>query len=563
MEQLLPAGRQRACQQPDRRHDRDPRIAVALHLEQHHRAQRQRNRGQHLVGDAEQRPQGVDAAQWIDDALVQEVAPGRHAQARGQQVGDDVFRLFQGWHEAAQQVLQHEAAGTRARIDCRQDEQRFEQDGEVVPEGHHARAADGLMQDMRHADGQRGRPARARNDRAFADVLRGLDQVLRRHHEAPTGDHLCHLIRRGANDGGRAVHGVVDARLDHASRHQGHDGHERFHQHAAVTDVAGLHFVFDQLGRGARRNQRMEARHGAASDGDEQEREQVARPHRAGAVHELGQRGHLQLGRHHHDADRQADDGADLQEGRQVVARGQQQPHGQHGRDEAVDDQDPGQALAVEVEHRADDRMRGHVLAEGDGRHQAHEADDRDLADLARADVAQVHAHEERDGNGGGHREGAPRRMRQRLHHDQRQHGQDDHHDHEGAEQRDHARNLAQLGLHQVAQRTAVAASRDEQDREILHRAGEHHAGQDPQHAGQIAHLRGQHRADQRTRAGDGGEVVAEQHVLVGGHVVQAVVVLPCRRHARRVQLEHLARDEAAVITVCDQIYADGGNHHP
>ena len=307
----------------------------------------------------------------------------------------------------------------------------------------------------------------------------------------------------------------------------------------------------------------MEARYCAAGDGDEQEREQVARPDRAGAVHELRQRGHLQFRRHDHDADRQAEDGADLQEGRQVVARGQQQPHGQHGGDEAVDDQDPGQALAIEIEHRAQHRMRGHVLTKGDGGHQADEADDRDLADLARTDVAQVHAHEQRDGDGGRDREGAPGRMRQRLHHDQRQHGQDDHHDHEGAEQRDHARDLAQFGLDQIAQRPAVTARRDEQDGEVLHGAGEHHARQDPEHARQVTHLGGQHRAHQGASPRDGGKVVAEQHVLVGRHVVQAVVVLPGRRHARGVQLEDVLGDEPAVIAVCDQVDAYGGNHHP
>ena len=41
----------------------------------------------------------------------------------------------------------------------------------------------------------------------------------------------------------------------------------------------------------------MEARHRAAGDGDEQEREQAARPHRAGAVDEPGHGRHLQFGR--------------------------------------------------------------------------------------------------------------------------------------------------------------------------------------------------------------------------------------------------------------------------
>ena len=94
------------------------------------------------------------------------------------------------------------------------------------------------------------------------------------------------------------------------------------------------------------------------------------------------------------------------------------------------------------------------------------------------------------------------------------------------AEQRDQCPATVPISvLDQVAQRAAVAARRDEQDDEVLHRAGEHHAGQDPQRARQVAHLRGEHRADQRAGAGDGREVVAEQHVLVGGHVVEAVVV--------------------------------------
>ena len=48
------------------------------------------------------------------------------------------------------------------------------------------------------------------------------------------------------------------------------------------------------------------------------------------------------LRRHDDDADGQRDDGADLQEGGQVIPRRQQQPHRQHRGDEAVADQEPG-----------------------------------------------------------------------------------------------------------------------------------------------------------------------------------------------------------------------------
>nr|GEU28427.1 response regulator GacA, putative [Tanacetum cinerariifolium] len=563
MEHLLPAGRQRAQQQPDRGHDGHPCIFAALHLEQHAGAQHQCNRGQHLVGDAEQRPQGVDAAQRIDHALVQEVAPRRHAQAGRDQVGKRVFGLLHRRHERAQQVLQHEAAGAGAGVHGSEDEQRLEQDGKVVPECHHALAADHVGQDVGHADGQRGRAARTRDDAVFAHVLGGLHQHLGRHIKAPLRDCRCGGLGRGADQCGRAVHGKVNAWLDGGRGHQRHHGHERFHQHGAVTDVARVHFVFNHLGRGARSDQRMEAGHGAASDGDEQEREQGARPHRAGTVDELGHGRHFQVRRDDNDAHRQADDGADLEEGGQVIARRQQQPHGQHRGDKTVADQHPGQLGAGEVEQGRERRMFLHVLAAQDGAHQQHEADDRHFADAAHADEARVHAHEQRDRDGGNHGKAAPRRVGQRFDHDQRQHGQDDHHDHEGAEQGDHAGNRAQFGFDQVAQRAAVAPHRNEQHDEVLHGARKHHAGQDPQHAGQVAHLRGQHGADQGTGAGNGGKVVAEQHVLVGGDVVEAVIEALRRRQAPGVETQHVPGDVQAVIAVGDQVHADRGNHDP
>ena len=38
------------------------------------------------------------------------------------------------------------------------------------------------------------------------------------------------------------------------------------------------------------------------------------------------------------------------------------------------------------------------------------------------------------------------------------------------------------------------------------------HAEDDPQSGGQVAHLRGQDRADERSGAGDAGKVLAEEH---------------------------------------------------
>jgi hypothetical protein len=78
-----------------------------------------------------------------------------------------------------------------------------------------------------------------------------------------------------------------------------------------------------------------------------------------------------------------------------------------------------------------------------------------------------------------------------------------------------------------------------------------------------VAHLRGEHRADERPGAGDRGEVMAEQHVFVGRYVVEAVVVFDGRRHPQPVELHHLAGDETAVEAICDQIDTDCCDHDP
>jgi hypothetical protein len=57
--------------------------------------------------------------------------------------------------------------------------------------------------------------------------------------------------------------------------------------------------------------------------------------------------------------------------------------------------------------------------------------------------------------------------------------------------------------------------------------------------------------------------VVAEQHVLVGRHVVQAVVVAVRGGLAVGVQPQHLVGDEQAVVAVGDEVGADRGGHHP
>ena len=127
----------------------------------------------------------------------------------------------------------------------------------------------------------------------------------------------------------------------------------------------------------------------------------------------------------------------------------------------------------------------------------------------------------------------------QRVDHDQPEHRDQDDHDREHADQRRDARRPAR------SPRVAIWPSdlpsrRIEANRidQVLHRTAKHDADEDPDRAGQVAELRGQHRPDQRTRAGDRREVVAEDDPPVGRHEVLPVVEPIRRRRPRVVERE-------------------------
>ena len=80
---------------------------------------------------------------------------------------------------------------------------------------------------------------------------------------------------------------------------------------------------------------------------------------------------------------------------------------------------------------------------------------------------------------------------------------------------------------------------------------------------GQVAELGGQHRADQRARAGDRGEVVAEEHPAGGRHEVAAVGQPLGRRGPAVVEAEDPVGEEAAVEAEGDEVGADGGEDEP
>ena len=150
-----------------------------------------------------------------------------------------------------------------------------------------------------------------------------------------------------------------------------------------------------------------------------------------------------------------------------------------------------------------------------------------------------------------------------RLHHHQRQHRDQDHHDDEDADQGGGRRRGAEFVAGHLAQRTAPSPGGDPQHQVVLHAAGEHGADDDPDAAGQIAHLGGQHRTDEWPRPGDGGEMVAEQHPPVGRHVVGAVVEDFGRGGVVVARAHDLHLDQPGIEPESDDVGADRGDHEP
>src|SRR5260370_5565409 len=106
-----------------------------------------------------------------------------------------------------------------------------------------------------------------------------------------------------------------------------------------------------------------------------------------------------------------------------------------------------------------------------------------------------------------------------------------------------------------------MAHGSDQRDK-IVNATGQHRPNEDPQEARSETKLRGQGGTDQGTRAGDGGEVMAEKNPLGRRHVVVTVVVNMSRSAAAVVQSEGLRGDEGAVIAVANRVNAKGSEEN-
>ena len=96
----------------------------------------------------------------------------------------------------------------------------------------------------------------------------------------------------------------------------------------------------------------------------------------------------------------------------------------------------------------------------------------------------------------------------------------------------------------------------------IVHGASQADADDQPDQPGRVAELRRQHRTDERTRPGDRGEMVTEEHPPGRGVIVLPVGAGVRRRHPRVVE-DHDARgDERAVIAIGDHQNPENRENH-
>ena len=96
-----------------------------------------------------------------------------------------------------------------------------------------------------------------------------------------------------------------------------------------------------------------------------------------------------------------------------------------------------------------------------------------------------------------------------------------------------------------------------------MHAAAERRADQNPKRSRQETKLRREHRPDQRTRPGDRGEVMAENHPAICRNEIFSIIVHDRRRGAFIIQDENFCREPFAVEAIADRERAKPGRDDP
>ena len=130
------------------------------------------------------------------------------------------------------------------------------------------------------------------------------------------------------------------------------------------------------------------------------------------------------------------------------------------------------------------DRRGRDRLAEDDREQQADDADDRRLGDPPLAEAVHVEAHEQRERDRHADGERAPGALLQRVDDREAEAGERDDDDEEDGDGGGDAGDRADLGAGDLGERAAAAAGRGPEDDEVVDRAGEADAGDQPDSPG-------------------------------------------------------------------------------
>src|SRR5882724_4842023 len=307
----------------------------------------------------------------------------------------------------------------------------------------------------------------------------------------------------------------------------------------------------------------MKSADGAAGDGDKAKRKDLAGEHGAGAVDEVRERRHEDLWANQKDACSKCKNGTCFDERAEVIARCEKQPDGQSRSGEAVNNDGEGERDAAEREYVGPGRRIGHPLPRDDGEKNERDAHDRSFEDAAGADETKIQTKQDCDRNSHRKRERGPGRGLESVHDHEADDGEENRHDREHGELGDEAAAFADFFARHLAERFPVATNRAEKNDEILHAAGECRADDQPERARQVSELRGERGANERPGARDGGEMVAEEHPLIGGHEVPAVVVAFAGSGARVIEHEDLRGNKGGIEAEGNEIATDRGNDKP
>ena len=194
---------------------------------------------------------------------------------------------------------------------------------------------------------------------------------------------------------------------------------------------------------------------------------------------------------------------------------------------------------------------------------QQRQSDQRAFHHSPRTNIAQIEADQNCDGNGREDRGGCPGAVLHRVHHDEPQHRDQDHHDDECSHHGGITANGAELIARHLSETASVATRRHEQHGHVLHASADDAADQNPQRARQEAELCGERGTNQWPGACDGREVMAEHDPTMRGDEIAPVVQPHRGGQATIIGHQHLGAHPCAVEAVAERIDAHGGDDDP